>query len=65
MSSVRLSGVGRGFTHNEHPQVDRSGIPEAFDDFLENNENNSGIYLLKYSDFKIMNILWNIKRIKI
>ena len=43
MSGVRLSGVGRGFTHNEHQQVERPGIPEAFDNFPENNENNSGI----------------------
>ena len=37
MSGVRLPGVGRGFTHNQ--QVKRPGIPEAFDDFPENNEN--------------------------
>ena len=63
MSVVRLPGVGRGFTHNEHQQIAR-GIPEAFDDFPENNENNSGMFVLEYPDFKIMNILWNIKRIK-
>ena len=65
MSGVRLSGVERGFMHNEHQQVERPGIPEAFDDFPENNENNSGMFLLEYYDLKIMNILWNIKRIKI
>ena len=65
MSGVRLLGVGRGFTNGEHQQVERPGIPEAFDDFPVNNENNSSIFLLEYSDFKIMNISWNIKWIKI
>ena len=47
MSGVHLPGVGRGFTHNEHQQVERPGILEAFDDFPENNENKESTNLLR------------------
>ena len=50
MPGVRLSGVGRGLSHNEDLQVERPGILEPVDDFAENNESNSGMFLLEYSD---------------
>ena len=50
LPGVRLSGVGRGFSHYEDPQVERPGILEPVDDFPENNESNSGMFLLEYYD---------------